>query len=73
VTAGGRTYQFQRASIWRGEERLIVNEQPVGAVRRTSVWRGHAVADLPGLSLPVQAFVLVGVLTMWDASGAAGA
>ena len=54
TAAGGRTYQFQRASIWRSEEQLIVNEQPVGAVRRTSVWRGHAVADLPGLPLPLQ-------------------
>jgi hypothetical protein len=70
VMAGGRSYQFQRASMWRSEERLITNEQTAGTVRRTSVWRGDAVADLPDLPLPVQVFVLVVVLTMWDAQAA---
>jgi hypothetical protein len=70
VTAGGRTYGFQRASIWRYEEQLVANEQPVGTVRRTSMWRGDAVAELPGMPLPVQAFVLAVVLTMWDAQSA---
>jgi hypothetical protein len=72
VTTGGRTYQFQRASMWRSEEHLIANEQPMGTVRRTSVWRGDAVADLPGLPLPVQAFVLAVALTTWDAQASGG-
>jgi hypothetical protein len=71
VTAGGRTHQFQRTSIWRSEERLIANEQTAGTVRRTSVWRGDAVADLPGLPLPVQVFVLAVVLTTWDVQASA--
>jgi hypothetical protein len=70
VTAGGRSYQFQRKSLWRSEEHLVANEQTAGTVRRTSLWRGDAVADLPDLPLPVQVFVLVVVLTMWEAQAA---
>jgi hypothetical protein len=42
-------------------------------VKQTSVWRGEIAADLPGLPLPVQIFVLGVVITMWDAQAAAGA
>ncbi len=78
VEADGRTYEFQRASVWRQEEELHSGGQRVGSVKRTSVWRSHAVADLPGLPVPVQIFVLAIVLTTWDwsdatAAGAAGA
>ena len=73
VQASGRSYQFQRASWWRSEEVLVGNGRPVGSVRRVSAWRGDAVADLPDLLLPVQAFVLVVVLTMWDSGAAAAA
>jgi hypothetical protein len=70
VVAGGRPYQFQRKSMWRFEEQLVTNEQTAGTVRRTSMWRGDAVADLPDLPLPVQVFVLVIVLTTWEAQSA---
>jgi len=75
VEATGRTYDFQRASLWREEQELRYAGQRLGSVRRTSIWRGDAVADLPGVPLPVQIFVLAVVLTMWDWSsgGAAGA
>lgn len=73
VEASGRTYQFQRASMWRSEEVLIADGRPVGSVRRPSAWRSDAVADLPDLPLPVQVFVLIVVLTMWDARAAAAA
>jgi hypothetical protein len=73
VTADGRTYAFQRASWWRSEEVLVVDGRRMGTVRRVRAWRGDAVADLPGLSLPVQVFVLVVVLTMWDAQAAVAA
>jgi hypothetical protein len=73
VEAGGRTYRFQRTSFWHSEETLMADDQPVGSVRRTSVWRGDAAADLPGLPLPVQVFVLVVVLTMWDSQAATAA
>ncbi len=42
-------------------------------MRRTSAWRGDVAADLPGLPLPVQVFVLGVVITMWDAQAAAAA
>ena len=71
VEAGGRTYGFQRASWWRSEELLLADDRPAGSVRRVSTWRSDAVADLPGLPLPVQVFVVVVVLTMWDAQAAA--
>jgi hypothetical protein len=73
VEASGRSYQFQRASLWRSEQMLVTDGRPVGSVRRASAWRGDAVAELPGLPLPVQVFVLVVVLTMWDSSEAAAA
>lgn len=73
VEASGRTYRFQRVSWWRSEELLVADGRPVGSVRRVSRWRGDAVADLPDLSLPLQVFVVVVVLTMWDAQAAAAA
>jgi hypothetical protein len=66
VEAAGRTYEFRRASMWRDEEDLLDGDRGVGWIRRTSVWRSDATANLPGLPLPVQVFVLVVVLTMWD-------
>jgi hypothetical protein len=71
VEANGVTYQFRRPSWWRQEEELLSHGQPVGTVRRTSMWRGDAAADLPGLPLPTQVFVLCVVLTRWDQSAAA--
>lgn len=71
VEADGRTYEFRRASMWRQEEELQSGGQRVGSVKRTSMWRGDAVAELPGLPVPVQVFVLAVVLTMWDWESAA--
>jgi hypothetical protein len=73
VEASGRSYQFKRASLWRPEEVLVADGRPVGSVRRTSLWRSDTAAELPGLPLPVQVFVLVVVLTMWDSRAAASA
>ncbi|GAA0804672.1 hypothetical protein [Spirilliplanes yamanashiensis] len=67
VRSGDRTYEFRRASMWRGDQELLLGDQAVGSVRRSSVWRGSAVADLPGMPEPVQVFVLCVVLAMWDA------
>jgi hypothetical protein len=58
VEAGEQTYGFQRASPWRADQELRSGGERVGSVRRTSMWRTDAVADLPGLPLPVQIFVL---------------
>lgn len=71
VEANGVTYEFRRPSWWRQEDELISHGEPVGYVRQASAWRGDAAADLPGLPLPIQVFVLCVVLTMWNQSAAA--
>ena len=73
VEAEGRTFTFERASFWRNEERLVVDGRPVGTVRRLGAFRGDAVADLPGLPLPLQVFVFTVVLSAWDAAAGAAA
>jgi hypothetical protein len=73
VTSEGRTYDFQRASMWSREQVLLSGAQRAGSVRRTSMWRSDATADLPGLALPVQVFAFVVVLTMWDRADASAA
>ena len=73
VDADGRVFEFRRASPWRQEEELLADGQRVGSVKRTSKWRGDAAADLPGLPLSVQVFVLAVVLTRWDTQAAAAA
>jgi hypothetical protein len=73
VESDGRTYEFQRASLWRQDQELRSGGESVGSIRRTSMWRSDATADLPGLPLPVQIFVLAVVLTMWEAAKASAA
>jgi hypothetical protein len=68
VQSGGRTYEFRRASVWRGDQELLLGDQAVGSIRRDSVWRNSAVADLRGMPQPVQVFVLCVVLAKWDAA-----
>src|SRR5437773_2813916 len=71
VQAGTDTYRFRRASIWRGDQELLLGDQAVGSIRRGSMWRRSAVAELPGMPQPVQVFVLCVVLAMWDAAAVA--
>jgi hypothetical protein len=66
LETGGVTYNFERHSLIRNEHALIRDDAAVGSVRRISAWRGEAEADLPGLPLPVQVFVLVSLLAVWD-------
>ncbi len=73
VEAGERSYQFRRASMWRTEQQLLLGDQPVGSIRRTSVWGSSAAADLPGMPEPLQVFVLCAVLAMWAAARSAAA
>jgi hypothetical protein len=73
VTAGGQTYHFERTSIWRSEEQLIMQGRRAGFVRRVGMWRGDTIADLPGLPLPVQVFVLGLLVTKWDQASASAA
>jgi hypothetical protein len=73
IATGGRSYEFRRASLWRSHEQLVADGQPVGFIRRVSMWRGDTVAELSALPMPVQVFALVVVLTMWDARNSAAA
>src|SRR5439155_15390448 len=45
--------------------------EPAGAIRRLRTWRRNAIADLPGLPLPVQVLVLVVVRVNRDSPSAA--
>lgn len=73
VQAAGRVYTFQRASWWRPDQILHFEGRQVGSITRSSMWRSDAVADLPGLPVPVQVFVLAVVLTMWSQQAATAA
>lgn len=73
VQAGGHVYEFQRTSMWRQEQALIRQGLVTGVIKRTSSWRGDAIADLPELDPAVQVFVFAVVLTMWDDTSAAAA
>jgi len=66
VESDGRRYDFQRASIWGTEHELVVDGRRVGSVRRTSSWRGDLAADLPGMPLPLQIFVLGILIITWN-------
>jgi hypothetical protein len=71
VEAAGQTYHFQRASLWSHEQELHAAGRRVGSVKRASVWRGDVVAELPGLPLPVQIFVIGVVISIWNQQAAA--
>ena len=73
VEASGQTYQFRRASLWRSEQELVSSDERIGSIRRAGFGRSHVTADLPGLPLPVQVFVLGVVITMWNAQASAAA
>ena len=85
VTANGRTYEFRRQAVtsmrqlmdipsWlfarRREELLIEDGRAIGSIP----WLGHfldAVADLPGMPVPVQVFAIVVMQSVWDSERAA--
>ncbi|WP_219413969.1 hypothetical protein [Pseudonocardia nigra] len=66
LEADGVTHRFERPAVFRSEQVLVRDGERAGSVRRTSAWRGEAEAELPGLPLPVQVFVLVSLLAVWD-------
>jgi hypothetical protein len=66
VEADGAVHTFERPSPWRRDQVLVRDGEQVGAVRRTSDWFGEAEAELPGLPLTLQVFVLVSLLAVWD-------
>jgi hypothetical protein len=66
LETGGQVHTFERRSPWRRDQVLVRDGEPVGAVRSTSAWFGEAEAELPGLPLEAQIFVLVSLLAVWD-------
>jgi hypothetical protein len=73
VDAEGRTLQFRRTSMWSAEQALMDGDREVGSIRKRSMWRNDAVADLPGLDPALQIFVVAVVVTHWEQSSAAAA
>jgi hypothetical protein len=73
VRADGRTYEFRRASFWGNQQQLLADGVQVGSLRRTSAWSGAIEADLPGMPLPVQIFVVGVQIALWKAQSAAAA
>ncbi len=71
IDADGVTHAFRRSSAWSLEQEHLVQGMPVGTIRRTSMWRGDAVADLPLLPRLVALFAVTVVLTTWDVAAAA--
>lgn len=70
IEADGTTYHFSRAAPWRREEKLHEGGRRLGSVRRTSLWRGDAAADLPGLPRVVEVFAIAIALTRWESDAA---
>ncbi len=70
IDAGGHVHEFKRASMWKSEESLVERGRTVGYIKRPSMWRSNAVADLPGLPVPVQIFALTVTLAKWDTAAA---
>nr|WP_296064305.1 hypothetical protein [uncultured Actinoplanes sp.] len=71
VHADGRTYEFRRASFWGNRQELLSGGVTVGSLRRTSAWTGAIEADLPGMPLPVQIFVVGAQIARWQAQQSA--
>jgi hypothetical protein len=71
IVAGGVVHSFRRSSMWTLEQEHVVHGMPMGTIRRTSMWRGDAVADLPGLPPLLALFAITVVLTTWDVAAAA--
>ncbi|XVV14977.1 hypothetical protein ACQP2X_11755 [Actinoplanes sp. CA-131856] len=66
IMSQARTYTFERASIWRLEERLIVDGEPAGSIRRERLDSDLSYADLPALPQALQVFAFMVALAGWD-------
>ena len=70
IEAAGTTYHFSRAAPWRHEERLHDGGRALGTVKRTTIWRGDAEADLQGLPRVVEVFAVAMALSRWQSDAA---
>lgn len=66
VRTGWASYQFRRDSVWKMDQSLVAGNQRVGAIKIVNAGKGNAAAELAGLPLLVQVFVLATVLIMWN-------
>lgn len=73
VQTAGRTYEFRRASMFGHHQELLADGVKKGSLRRTSAWSGTVEADLPGMPLPIQIFVVGVQIAIWRAREAAAA
>lgn len=78
VLLGVQEYGLVKAGWFARAYRLVDGDREVGRVDRAGTFRRGAVAELPGLPAPVQAFVVAVVLALWKrhddaASGGAAA
>jgi hypothetical protein len=73
VRADGRTYEFRRAAMLGNRQEMLADGVKVGSLRRTSAWSGAIEADLPGLPVPIQIFVIGVQIAIWQAQQSAAA
>jgi hypothetical protein len=73
MRADGRVYEFRRASVWGNRQELLSGGARPGSIRRTSGWTGAIEADLPGMPLAVQIFVVGVQIARWQAQRAVAA
>ncbi|MFI1993420.1 hypothetical protein [Actinoplanes sp. NPDC020271] len=71
VVADGRVYEFRRASFFGNRQEMLVGGVQTGSMERTSAWTGAIEADLPGLPLSLQVFVVGVQIAVWQAQQAA--
>jgi hypothetical protein len=71
ISAGERTYELGRKSVWHSELELRSGGRVVGSIRRAKGARLKLLCDLPGdLPPATQAFIGFVVLTMWSRAAA---
>lgn len=72
VQADGKTYEFERGSVFGEKEWLVTDGAKTGWIKRTSMWRYHLAAELPGLPPLTQAFAIIVVAHKWEQAAATG-
>jgi hypothetical protein len=73
LRSGGRVYEFRRASLWGNRQEMVAGGVKTGSIRRTSAWSGGIEAELPGLPLALQIFVVGVQIALWRAQQTAAA
>jgi hypothetical protein len=69
IQADGHSYRFQRAGLFRREFEYLRDDAVVGFIRRPSMWNNDIEADLPGLPLVLQVFLVGVCVVAWRPKG----